>query len=287
MISCERAWELLSLQLDGALSQQEEQELEEHLEHCPACRKEREELTRMNQALRGLGEMEAPADFTRRVMDQVRTESQEKPKVVPLHRRTQVRALAGLAACALLCIGIYRLIPQQSAPSDGMVTASQGTVSVQQPDSSDRSASQGETPSSSESDPDITQQNHDQSTAAVPRTAALPPAISDENQAQGAQSVPETESGSVPEEQPQSKEAQTPYVVTASAQTELVVSSLSEAARALLPAQEDWSTDDQGRLSCTISSQVLKELCQVLDGEGTAYTVTPQPWSETCIVRLG
>ena len=36
VISCERAWELLSQQLDEPLSPQEKQELEEHLAACPS-----------------------------------------------------------------------------------------------------------------------------------------------------------------------------------------------------------------------------------------------------------
>ena len=108
VISCERAWELLSQQLDEPLSPQEKQELEEHLAACPSCRKDKEELELLDQALRNLGEIQAPADFTQRVMAQMQQQTQSKPKVIPLWRRPQVRALAGLAACALLCIGIYR-----------------------------------------------------------------------------------------------------------------------------------------------------------------------------------
>lgn len=291
MISCERAWELLSRQLDEPLSPQETQELEEHLASCPACHKDREELIQLDQVLRRLGELEAPADFTQRVMDQVRAEPQERPKVIPLWRRPQVRALAGLAACALLCIGIYRVMPQQSAPSSGVVTASE-VAPTQQPQTEDRSAngdgsSQEQLPEQAQPD-----EQTGQTPAAQPRTADLAPAVPDQSQvqekAQTEQPVPETADGSrsAQEEEPQGK-AQVPYVVTASAQTELVVSALSEQARALLPAQEDWSVDDQGNVSCAVSSQVLQALCQVLDQEGTEYTVTPQPWSETCIVRVG
>lgn len=98
MISCERAWELLSQQLDEPLSPQEKQELEEHLAACPSCRKDKEELELLDQALRNLGEIQAPADFTQRVMAQMQQQTQSKPKVIPLWRRPQVRALAGLAA---------------------------------------------------------------------------------------------------------------------------------------------------------------------------------------------
>lgn len=82
MISCERAWELLSQQLDEPLSPQEKQELEEHLAACPSCRKDKEELEQLDQALRNLGEIQAPADFTQRVMAQVQ-QTQSKPKVIP------------------------------------------------------------------------------------------------------------------------------------------------------------------------------------------------------------
>lgn len=285
MISCERAWELLSLQLDGALSPQEEQELEEHLESCPACRKERRELAQMNQALRGLGEVQAPADFTQRVMDQVRAESQEMPKVVPLRRRPQVRALVGLAACALICIGIYRVIPQGSNLSSGMVTSSQEPAPAGTPqpeEGADRSVQDA----GQQSDPSQPQEDPAQAPAAVPRTADLPAVQEEESQTQAEPSAPETESDDT-QEQPQSKQGQTSYAATASVQTELVVSSLSEQARALLPAQEDWSVDDQGSVSCTVSRPVLEQLCQLLDQEGAEYTVTPEPWSETCTVRVG
>lgn len=285
VISCERAWELLSLQLDGALSPQEEQELEEHLESCPACRKERRELAQMNQALRGLGEVEAPADFTQRVMDQVRAESQETPKVIPLRRRPQVRALVGLAACALLCIGIYRIVPQESNLSSGMVTSSQEPAPAGTPqpeEGADRSFQDA----GQQSDQGQPQEDSAPAPAAVPRTADLPAVQEEESQTQAEPSVPETESGDA-QEQPQSKQGQTSYAAAASVQTELVVSALSEQARALLPAQEEWSVDNQGNVSCTVSSQVLEQLCQLLDREGTEYTVTPEPWSETCTVRVG
>ena len=83
MISCERAWELLSQQLDEPLSPQEKQELEEHLAACPSCRKDKEDLELLDQALRNLGEIQAPADFTQRVMAQMQQQTQSKPKVIP------------------------------------------------------------------------------------------------------------------------------------------------------------------------------------------------------------
>lgn len=288
VISCERAWELLSRQLDEPLSPEEERELEEHLAACPSCRKDREELAQMKEALQNLEEVPAPADFTRRVMEQVRAEAQEKPKVVPLRRRPQVRALAGLAACALLCIGIYRLLPSASFVSDSMVTASQGAVSAQQPEGTDRSSGQEGTTSSPETDQDQTWEDTAQSPAAQPRAADPSPDVPDQSGGQTQQTTPYTgdDSGSTQTQEGQSK-AQTPQVTTASAQTVLVLRTLPAGASDLLPALNAWDVDSEGNVSCTVTSQVLEQLCQLLDQEGADYTVTPTPWSETCIVRLG
>lgn len=289
VISCERAWELLSQQLDEPLSPQEEQELEEHLASCPSCRRDKEELEQMKEALQDLEEVPAPADFTQRVMGQIQQETQHKPKVIPLWRRPPVRALAGLAACALLCIGLYRFMPQGGDLSAGMIRSSQGADSAQAPDSS---ASEAGTNSGREpaQEPEI--QEPDQSPAAQPRTADLPPAGSGQDETRGGSQAQQPTpyagvGGDGTEDGTGESEAQIPKVTTASTQTELVVSALSEQARALLPAQEDWSVDNKGNTSCTVSSQVLEQLCQVLDQEGTEYTVSPRPWSETCVVRLG
>lgn len=288
VISCERAWELLSRQLDEPLSPQEEQELEEHLAACPSCRKDQEELAQMKEALQDLEEVQAPADFTRHVMGQVRAEAQEKPKVVPLRRRPQVRALAGLAACALLCIGIYRVLPQGSNVNDSMVTSSQGTFSVQRSQDSDSSA--GEDGANSAQEPAQTPDDQEttQAPAAQPRTADLAPDVPDQSSGQAQQSTPYTgdESGSTQTQEGQSK-AQMPQMTTASAQTVLVLRTLPAGASDLLPALNAWDVDSEGNVSCTVTSQVLEQLCQLLDQAGADYTVTPTPWSETCIVRLG
>ena len=288
VISCERAWELLSRQLDEPLSPEEERELEEHLAACPSCRKEQEELAQMKEALQDLEEVPAPADFTQRVMEQVGAESQEKPKVIPLRRRPQVRALVGLAACALLCIGIYRVLPQGSHVSDSMVTASQGAVSAQQPEGTEGSSGQEETTSSPETDQNQTGENTPQSPAAQPRAADLAPDVPDQSSGQTQQATPYTrgDSGSAQAQEGQSK-AQTPQVTTASTQTVLVLHALPTGASALLPALNEWDVDSEGNVSCTVTSQVLEQLCRLLDQEGADYTVTSTPWSVSCIVRLG
>lgn len=289
MISCERAWELLSQQLDEPLSPQEKQELEEHLAACPSCRKDKEELEQLDQALRHLGEIQAPADFTQRVMGQIQQETQQKPKVIPLWRRPQVRALAGLAACALLCIGIYRVLPQDGNLSGGMVTSSQGEMSSQSSGSSEGSQNNSATPYSV--DPAQAPDDADPDSAATPQPRSVDPGPeSDQSSGTGTQSeqTAPSFSGSGQQTKPNGQgKVQNPQVATVSTQTELVVKTLSPEAMALLPAQEEWSVDNLGNTSCVVTSQVLEQLCKLLDQEGTEYTVTPAPWSETCIVRLG
>lgn len=289
MISCERAWELLSQQLDEPLSPQEKQELEEHLAACPSCRKDKEELEQLDQALRNLGEIQAPADFTQRVMAQVQ-QTQSKPKVIPLWRRPQVRALAGLAACALLCIGIYRSLPQDGNLSGGMVTSGQGEVSSQSSGTAD--GSQSDSATQYGVDPAQAPDDGDSDSASVPqpRTADPQPEV-ESSGTQGSQSSGQTtpdSSVSGFEGQSGEPDAQNKaQISTASTQTVLVLYTMPEGVSRLLPSLDEWSVDNKGNVSCTVTSQVLEQLCRILDEEKAEYTVTSTPWTKTCIVRLG
>ena len=101
MENCETYLEWISAHLDGQLSDEEERELEEHLDQCPTCRAIEERLAALHDSFQGLEDIPAPEGFTQGVMDRVRAE-QSRPKVVPLFKRPQFKALAGLAACAAL-----------------------------------------------------------------------------------------------------------------------------------------------------------------------------------------
>ena len=289
MISCERAWELLSQQLDEPLSPQEKQELEEHLAACPSCRKDKEELEQMDQALRNLGEIQAPADFTQRVMAQVQ-QTQSKPKVIPLWRRPQVRALAGLAACALLCIGIYRSLPQDGNLSGGMVTSGQGEVSSQSSGTADGSQSDSATQYGVDPAQAPDDGGSDPASVPQPRTADPQPEV-ESSGTQGSQSSGQTTpDSSVSGFEGQSGEPDTQNKAqpsTTSTQTVLVLYTMPDGVSDLLPALNEWSVDNKGNVSCTVSSQVLEQLCRILDEEKAEYTVTSTPWTKTCIVRLG
>lgn len=289
VISCERAWELLSQQLDEPLSPQEKQELEEHLAACPSCRKDKEELEQLDQALRNLGEIQAPADFTQRVMAQVQ-QTQSKPKVIPLWRRPQVRALAGLAACALLCIGIYRSLLQDGNLSGGMVTSGQGEVSSQSSGTADGSQSDSATQYGVDPAQAPDDGGSDPASVPQPRTADSQPEV-ESSGTQGSQSSGQTTpDSSVSGFEGQSGEPDAQNKAqpsTTSTQTVLVLYTMPDGVSDLLPALNEWSVDNKGNVSCTVSSQVLEQLCRILDEEKAEYTVTSTPWTKTCIVRLG
>ena len=104
-MSCDKYLELLSARLDGVLTGEEERELETHLAVCPGCRAAGAQLAALQGAFPELEEVSAPEGFARGVMDRIREET--SPKVIPLFKRPQVRALAGLAACLVLAVGLY------------------------------------------------------------------------------------------------------------------------------------------------------------------------------------
>lgn len=104
-MACDKYLELLALRLDGPLSVEEERALEFHLNACPDCRAAGAQLAALQGAFPELEEVSAPEGFARGVMDRIQEET--SPKVIPLFKRPQVRALAGLAACLVLVVGLY------------------------------------------------------------------------------------------------------------------------------------------------------------------------------------
>ena len=111
----ERLIENMSAWMDGALpdiaSTPEaggpddlELEVAEHQACCPSCRDLFEELKELRAGFETLPEPDPPEGFAQGVMDHIRAE--EKPRVIPLFKRPQVRALAGLAACLVLVAGL-------------------------------------------------------------------------------------------------------------------------------------------------------------------------------------
>jgi len=121
-MNCEQMTLLISAWLDGETTAQEEKELLAHLEQCADCRALLAQLQTLRASFSDLEELTpAPEGFADRVMEKVRAES--KPKVVPLFRRPQVRALMGLAACAVLCVGLMSGTGRKSAENTAQAPA--------------------------------------------------------------------------------------------------------------------------------------------------------------------
>lgn len=103
MLSCDEALELISARLDGALSEEEKNRLEEHLSACPACRALSAELEVLHQELPQLA-AQPPAGLKEGVMDRIHAS-----KVTPFQgkkRQWRWRSLASLAAVlAIVLIG--------------------------------------------------------------------------------------------------------------------------------------------------------------------------------------
>ena len=126
MISCEEALERMSQALDGPLSPTEQQELEEHLFQCPECRTAYQTLQQMEEALQDLGETPAPPELSARVMARIAQETKARSPI-PLWKKSRWRNLAGLAACAVLCVGLYYGAGLQETVQNGAAEP-QGTV---------------------------------------------------------------------------------------------------------------------------------------------------------------
>lgn len=101
MLSCDDALELISAQLDGPLSEEEQARLEEHLSACPACRALSADLAVLHGELPQLA-AQPPAGLKQEVMDKIRAS-----KVTPFQSRKRQwrwRSLASLAAVAALVL---------------------------------------------------------------------------------------------------------------------------------------------------------------------------------------
>lgn len=105
-MSCERYLDWISARLDGELTAQEETQLADHLCQCEQCRVIAEELECVRGALTELEQVQPPKELSGRVMDQIRQEKQRQKETA---RRRTFRQLAGLAACLLLFVGVYRM----------------------------------------------------------------------------------------------------------------------------------------------------------------------------------
>ena len=152
MLTCEQALELISAQLDGALTAEEAGALDEHLAQCPACRALRADLSTLHQLLPTLAE-EPPAGLKDNIMKAVHAS-----KCTPFHTRKRQwrwRSWASLAAVLVLVLVGGQAVHLWSPPdSSGSVpranlagltgAASGGSAGQTAPAQEDRAGPTGE-----------------------------------------------------------------------------------------------------------------------------------------------
>ena len=318
MLTCDQALEYMSQALDGPLSLEKRRELDEHLASCPQCRTDYEALFQLEDVLRDMGETSAPAELSTRVMEQIREESQNAPRPIPLGRRARWRHLAGLAACAALCVGLYYGMNPGglgAAPEAAALTVEAAGEAVPysgisdtepSPETEDAGGAADAAPAPSDRSADSSQSGGEagQTKPAGVETRRTP-SQSDASQAedgtggpaQGETPAPRgsTQADSTPPESglltaPQ-PEADTPSVNAALAVppwgegTALVLRSLPQEAEALLPPEEEW-IQETGARWCAVTAGELEQLQEVLEQAGVEADLPPQPWTEPCAVVL-
>lgn len=102
MRTCEEYEALISAFIDGALDDDSRAELMAHMAQCPACQAYFDDQIAIHDALEGM-EAQAPADFTARVMEQVRREARQPAVPEKTEKKTVAfpywRRFAAMAAC--------------------------------------------------------------------------------------------------------------------------------------------------------------------------------------------
>lgn len=101
-MKCEDFRELISLYIDDELDENEKNGLIEHLENCPLCRKEYEELKAIKEMVGKIGEEELPENFHNELMAKIKPVKEKTKK-----KKFSTAKYSSLAAsiCAVLLVG--------------------------------------------------------------------------------------------------------------------------------------------------------------------------------------
>lgn len=268
MDGCETMEVWLSLRLDGMLEPEEERELEAHLAVCPRCRALAQELEAVHTVFPRLEDCSAPEGFAQGVMERIGA-LEQKPKVVPLFRRPQVRALAGLAACAVLCIGLYRggMLNQGV---DSLEVESAGasldaaTYEPADPSAADQNTAAPETEESATS----SEEQKDTAVRVAPDPAPAD-GSGDASSGDGSLSVPQTQDSIQPSQfQVGTQMAQGYTVAGQTVWAVLTMDRLPQGWEDVLGQSPEWLTDEAGRTCCMITAGQLQQLQTLAQQDG-------------------
>lgn len=123
MNPCEHWEELLSARLDGPLTQEETQQLDEHLASCPRCRQYARELEETHKALQDWA-AEPPPAVAEAILDAVRQE--------PRPAKRSRRAWMSLAAAAVLALVIWGAVQLPGAGESAESAAASDSAVMEQ-----------------------------------------------------------------------------------------------------------------------------------------------------------
>lgn len=112
-MTCEHIRKILSSYMDGMTNQQETRAVKAHLQHCPACRKELEQLKEMHAVLQQVPDLQAPADFpesiTKKMKDRQNTVFASREPGEPRKASWMVACIMGVVL--IVGIAISSLLP--------------------------------------------------------------------------------------------------------------------------------------------------------------------------------
>ncbi|MCI8631177.1 MAG: zf-HC2 domain-containing protein [Firmicutes bacterium] len=111
-MKCSEIRELLSLYIDNMLESSLREEVSAHIDTCPSCRNEYEELVSVVKMLSELPEVTISSDFDRRLREALDAETDaEKAKdeyeTVRIARKKKIKKISSL--CAIFVVGIFAL----------------------------------------------------------------------------------------------------------------------------------------------------------------------------------
>lgn len=272
MDGCETMEVWLSLRLDGMLEPEEERELEAHLAVCPRCRALAQELEAVHTAFPQLEDCSAPEGFAQGVMERIGA-LEQKPKVVPLFRRPQVRALAGLAACAVLCIGLYRGgMLNQGVDSLEVESAgtSLDTATYEQADRSAADQNDQNTVATETEEPTTSSEEQKDTAVRVAPDPAPADGSGDASSSDGSLSVPQTQDSIQPSQFQITAQMTKGYTVAGqTVWAVLTLDRLPQGWEDVLGQSPEWLTDEAGRTCCMITVRQLQQLQTLAQQEGT------------------
>lgn len=104
MPSCRKYERMISANIDGELTPEEEQEMQAHLAACGRCRALKIEVERICASVRVMDTVPAPKYLSREIMSRV----QEAPKSKIIH----AKLAAGMAVCVVFCACLYGVAVQ-------------------------------------------------------------------------------------------------------------------------------------------------------------------------------